>query len=388
MIKKLFLVPYANFIRQKTELSRMPLKVTNSGKLWASVVMKQARNKGVYSKLIEASCDYARNQGACMLSATFAKDNTIPLNHCQKSGFQMVGECLESTGPSYYLTRPLFHSRPDCHSRPASGGRNPVWKDVKQANRSVYNAATVKQYERNPSIFEASRQEAIKNIITFISAKTPSPGQGKLLDIGCGTGNLVKIAHNHFQTVIGMDTAVNLLKQVKQANPNMNPAPASRSWVNLITADADYPPFKNHTFDCVSLYGTLHHLFNPAQTLAGISSLLKPGGYLYTDHDPNYFFNRFYHLYYRLRHRNRPGFGSEQTEIAEFHNTQTGGINAESLKQKLLQSGFQDVQIHYRHTTNPSLPMLERLGLLFLKASARLMPLKSFYTHFYIIGKR
>jgi ubiquinone/menaquinone biosynthesis C-methylase UbiE len=175
-----------------------------------------------------------------------------------------------------------------------------------------------------------------------------------------------------------MDPDVNLLKQVKQANPNMN----------LITADADYPPFKNNTFDCVSLYGALHHLFNPVKTIGGISSLLKPGGYLYTDHDPNYFFGRFYHLYYRLRHHNQTGFDTENEETAEFHNTQTGGINPESLKQKLLTRGFQDVQVHYRHTTNPSLPMLERLCLLLLKTSARLIPLKSFHNHFYIIGKR
>lgn len=376
MIKKLFLVPYANFIRQKTELSQMPFKVNNSGKLWASVVIKQARNKGIYSKLIEASCDYARKQGAYILSATFAKDNIIPLNHCQKAGFQIIGECMESTGPSYYLIKQLSKTITE------SSGLDKYRNTIKQANRSVYNAKTVKQYERNPSIFEASRQEAIKNIINFISAKTsgglPAGRHGKFLDIGCGTGNLVKIGNNYFQTVIGMDMAVNLLKQVKQANPE----------ISLITADADYPPFKKNTFDCISLYGALHHLFNPSKTIAGISSLLKPGGYLYTDHDPNYFFGRFYRFYYRLRHRNRPGFGSKEEETAEFHNTRTGGINPKTLKEKLLNSGFQDVSVHYRHTTNPSLPMLERLCLLLLKASSRLVPLKSFYTHFYLIGRR
>jgi len=258
-------------------------------------------------------------------------------------------------------------------------------QNIKTANRAVYNAKTVAQYEENPSIFEPARQAGIKNIITFISAKisagTPSHQNpwcgGKFLDIGCGTGNVLKIARHHFGLAIGVDIAEKFLRQVKKLHPELD----------LIAADSNRLPFKNNAFNCISLYGALHHLFDPARTLGRISPLLKPNGYLYTDHDPNYFFNRFYHLYYRLKHRS-PGFGSRQEELAEFHNTQTGGINPESLKKRLLNSGFQDIQVHYRHTTNPSLPRLERLGLALLKASARLAPLKSFYTHFYIIGKR
>lgn len=256
---------------------------------------------------------------------------------------------------------------------------------IKTVNREVYNAKTVAQYEENPSIFEPARQAGIKNIITFISAKisagTPSHQNpwcgGKFLDIGCGTGNVLKIARHHFGLAIGVDIAEKFLRQVKKLHPELD----------LIAADSNRLPFKNNAFNCISLYGALHHLFDPARTLGRISPLLKPNGYLYTDHDPNYFFNRFYHLYYRLKHRS-PGFGSRQEELAEFHNTQTGGINPESLKKRLLNSGFQDIQVHYRHTTNPSLPMLERLGLALLKASSRLIPLKSFHTHFYIIGKR
>jgi len=84
------------------------------------------------------------------------------------------------------------------------------------------------------------------------------------------------------------------------------------------------------------------------------------------------------------------GILSKIEKIAGFFLLLLGGliILPESLKAKFLHSGFQDVQVNYRHTTNPSLPILERLGLLMLKASSHLMPLKSFYTHFYIIGRR
>jgi len=354
----------------------------------AFIAMKESRNKGLGVKLINAACDDAHQQNNNAISVTVAKDNLPALNLYQKAGFNICGECLESTGPSHYLTKTLKDYRQDCHPELGSGSigilkqvQNDSFGEhkissyaIKHANRAVYNAKTVAQYEQNPSIFEPARQARIKNIINFISAKT----SGKtFLDIGCGTGNVLRIARQHFGLALGVDIAEKFLKEVKKLHPELD----------LIAADSNRLPFKDKAFDCISLYGTLHHLFNPAQTLAGISSLLKPAGYLYTDHDPNYFFSRFYHLYYRLKHR-QPGFGSKQEELAEFHNTQTGGINPESLKQKLLNSGFQDVQVNYRHTTNPSLPLLARLCLLLLKASARLTPLKSFYTHFYIIGRR
>ncbi|MBI5778134.1 MAG: GNAT family N-acetyltransferase [Planctomycetes bacterium] len=384
MLKKLFMVPYANFTGRRIS-SPVALESDNPAKIWVFIVMKESRNQGLGLKLIEAACAYAGRQNN-NISATFFKDNIPALNLYKKAGFAIRGECLESTGPSYYLSRRLANTP----------SNNPTLKrSIKTANRAVYNAKSVEQYEQNPSIFEAGRQETVKNIIARIAKQTSGgtpPHQnnlpdyavqtdwcgGKFLDIGCGTGNLVKKGSGYFPTAIGMDMAVNLLKHVKKANPE----------INLVVADADYPPFKNNTFDCVTLYAALHHLFNPVKTMGGVSPLVKPGGYLYTDHDPNYFFGRFYRFYYRLRYRGQPGFDTENEETAEFHNTKTGGINPESLKAKLLNNGFRDVQINYRHTSNPSLPLLARLGLLMLKASARIVPLKSFYTHFYIIGRR
>jgi len=248
-------------------------------------------------------------------------------------------------------------------------------EEVKRANQLVYNRKLVQEYEQNPSIFEANRQQEIKNILRKISEKTLG---GNFLDIGSGTGNLIRLGQHYFQVIVGMDLATKLVRQSKQLSPDLN----------LIVADADYPPFKNNTFNCVALYGTLHHLFDPAQTLRKSYYLLKPNGYLYTDHDPNYFFSRFYHLYYRIRYYNQAGFGSSEEEIAEFHHTQTNGINPELLKRELVKIGFQDVKICYRHTSNSHLSWLSRFFLVILQIFSYLIPLKSFYTHFYLIARK
>ncbi|MEW6027159.1 MAG: GNAT family N-acetyltransferase, partial [Planctomycetota bacterium] len=361
---------------QRTAFSRSEVpQERRTGKIWAFIIMKEARRQGLGLKLIDAACDYAIRYDADAICVTVARDNLPALSIYQKTGFRIAGECLESTGQSYYLIRPVrkFIGE-DGDVRLSDKLITGLSNGVKQANRAVYNVKTVEQYEANPSIFEPERQAEIKNIITFISAKT---GKGIFLDVGCGTGNVLKIARSHFGLTIGVDIAEKLLKEVRKLHPELD----------LIAADSSRLPFKNSVFDCVSLYGTLHHLFDPSETLGRITALLKAYGYLYTDHDPNWFFGRFYHLYYRLRHRS-PGFGSKQEEMAEFHNTRTGGINPELLKKGLLTAGFRDVRVRYRHTTNPTLPVLERLGLLLLKTLSRLMPLKCLYTHFYLICRR
>lgn len=248
-------------------------------------------------------------------------------------------------------------------------------QEVKRTNQLVYNRKTVQEYEQNPSIFEAGRQEEIRNVLKEISTATKG---GRFLDIGSGTGNVIKLAREYFRVAIGMDIAPELLKQTKKLNPELN----------LLVADADYPPFKDNTFECVSFYGTLHHLFEPAETLEKSYYLLKPDGYLYTDHDPNYFFSRFYHLYYSIRYYKHTGFGSDEEEIAEFHHTQTKGLNPELLRQELLKAGFQNVEIHYRQTSNPNLSWLAQFFLVILRIFSYVIPLRSFYTHFYLIARK
>lgn len=247
-------------------------------------------------------------------------------------------------------------------------------KAVRQANQKVYNRKTVEAYESNPSIFEHSRQQAIRNILS----KLLTPGSQLFLDIGCGTGNILRIARDYFRVVIGVDIATELLKKTKQCYPDLT----------FIAADAARLPFLSSTFDVVSLYGTLHHFYDTKPILRAIYSLLKPNGFLYTDHDPNYFFQRFYQFYYRHRWRHQPGFGSIEEEIAEYAHTQQAGINPEQLSRELLKIGFREVKIYYRHTSNPNLSLIEKIGLSFLKILSSIIPWKSFYTHFYLIAQK
>ncbi len=248
-------------------------------------------------------------------------------------------------------------------------------EEVKRANLEVYNQKTWEGYQENRSIFHPKRQRAIQSILQELKQKS---GGDCFLDVGCGTGNLLELAQGLFRRSVGLDLAYRLLQRVRGERPRLV----------FVAGDAEKLPFRERSFDVISLYAVLHHILDSTFTMQEVLRCLKPGGFLYTDHDPNYFFNRFYHLYYRVRYRSRPGFGSELEEVAEYHNTKRGGINPEILGDKLRGIGFQDVCIHYRHTDNDDLFPLARYSLRLMEWLARIFPFRSLYTHFWITAQK
>lgn len=246
---------------------------------------------------------------------------------------------------------------------------------VKRANLEVYNRKVLEGYQENRSIFNPHRQQAIQAILRGLRERV---GGGNYLDIGCGTGNLLNLARAFFEKPVGLDLARRLLAQVRRRSPNLV----------LAAGESERLPFQGNSFNVISLYAVLHHILDPSLTFQEAFRCLKTGGFLYTDHDPNYFFNRFYHIFYKLRHRSRPGFGSELEEIAEYHNTKRGGLNPDQLAGTLGEIGFRKVEVHYRLTDNEDLPFPALLSLRMMRWLSRLIPSRSLFTHFWIVAQK
>ncbi|MBI2899408.1 MAG: methyltransferase domain-containing protein [Planctomycetes bacterium] len=247
-----------------------------------------------------------------------------------------------------------------------------VARKVVEANRRVFDAKDFDRYETNPSIFEASRQAEIERVLA-----TAAPSRERMLDVGCGTGNVLRLARPVFRECWGVDLSPKLLGELDRRYPGFL----------LSAAQADLLPFRDGRFDLVTMYGVLHHLVDHLPVFQACRRVLRPGGVLYADHDPNYFFGRFYHLYYRLRHLDRPGFGTEDAEMSEWHHTRTGGLNPFVLRDLLLRAGFRDVEVRFRITTNPALPFPFRIVRAMMRAIAKVVPLKSLYTHFWMLAR-
>ncbi|WP_257993192.1 class I SAM-dependent methyltransferase [Cupriavidus pauculus] len=103
------------------------------------------------------------------------------------------------------------------------------------------------------------------------------PLDGKVLvDVGCGPGNVLATLGGTPQVAIGVDVAEGSLQRA-----------AVVGYVPL-QADAHDMPLATGIADIVAINGSLHHCDDMAAVLAEAARLVKPGGVLITDHDPQF----------------------------------------------------------------------------------------------------
>lgn len=244
-------------------------------------------------------------------------------------------------------------------------------RTVRDANQRVFEAKDFDEYDANPSIFERSRQREIETVLDG------APGRERMLDVGCGTGNVLRLARRRFGLCVGVDLSSRLLAELRR-----------REGFGLAVSEAAFLPFRPESFDLVSMYALVHHMIDPEPAFRAAFRVLRPGGILYLDHDPNYFFGRFHHVYYRVRHADRPGFGTWDAEVSEWHHTRTGGLDPGDIKAKLGRAGFREIDVRFRITTNPDLPLAFRAVRAVMRAVARVYPFKSLHTHFRVLARR
>ncbi len=253
--------------------------------------------------------------------------------------------------------------------------RLPTEEEVREANRILYNAQEIAVYEENDSLFNERQTVRLRNLIEEIREECAGES---FLDVGCGTGNLLRIAQQVFPKAIGVDQAERLLSQVKNRDGSSL----------LAAAQAHRLPFPSESFDAVGMYAMLHHIVDPLPVLREAHRVLRPGGVLYTDHDPNHYLGRFYRLWYRLRYRAKHGFGSEIADLAEYHNVFTSGLNPQQLATALGEVGFCQVRLQYRHSTSDKTRSARWVILCMLKGMSAIAPLKSFYSHFLLRARK
>ncbi|MBI4707553.1 MAG: methyltransferase domain-containing protein [Candidatus Omnitrophica bacterium] len=101
------------------------------------------------------------------------------------------------------------------------------------------------------------------------------PLEAKIIECGCGTGQLTNFLSLRGRSVIGTDICVNSLKLGQKFKEKAGIDGAHFLQMNLF-----YPAFKENTFDLVISKGVLHHTADPKAGFRAISRLVKPGGYI------------------------------------------------------------------------------------------------------------
>jgi len=95
-----------------------------------------------------------------------------------------------------------------------------------------------------------------------------------VVDIGCGPGNLYASLGGTPRVLIGVDISLGALEMARQIG------------YTPLLADAHHLPFIDGFADIVVANATIHHCDNMAQVLAEAARIVRPGGLLVTDLDP------------------------------------------------------------------------------------------------------
>lgn len=92
----------------------------------------------------------------------------------------------------------------------------------------------------------------------------------RLLDVGCGNGNMLKLMNPNFVEINGCDVSINALTQAKQNN--------------MIAVCTDFNeghlPYKGDSFDCILVLEVLEHVIDPLRQLKELKRILTSNGQL------------------------------------------------------------------------------------------------------------
>lgn len=137
--------------------------------------------------------------------------------------------------------------------------------------RRFYERAPFPGYRPRDSL-QALRSRAERSeFVRLLDAAIPS--DARILEVGCGTGQMSLYLASAERTVIGADIA--------RASLRLGAAAARRfgvTGVQFVETDLHRPGLRAGAFDVVYSSGVLHHTRAPRQAFEALLPLLRPGG--------------------------------------------------------------------------------------------------------------
>lgn len=94
---------------------------------------------------------------------------------------------------------------------------------------------------------------------------------GKILDVGCGNGNLFTCLPDGKYELHGVDFSENMIEEAKRN---------CKTTAAFSVADAENLPFDDNTFDIIVCNASFHHYTHPNTVLKEMNRVLRPGGKL------------------------------------------------------------------------------------------------------------
>jgi carbamoyltransferase len=179
------------------------------------------------------------------------------------------------------------------------------------------------------------------------------PFDARVVEIGCGTGQLTNFLAIAHRSVLGTDMCGNSLALAHEFATTHGIDRAAFAQMNLFR-----PGLRDSFFDFVISNGVLHHTNDPRRAFARISRLAKPGGYVLVG---------LYHAYSRQLHYARRALFRLTGVTSRILDPHFGRVAAEGKRE----AWFQDQYCHPHescHTLDEVFGWLEENNLEFVNA--------------------
>ena len=134
-----------------------------------------------------------------------------------------------------------------------------------------HHHAVRRQYSALASSYDRTWERYVRDSTTLALAEFPAAPALRVLDIGCGTGVLLRRAldADGSRTVVGVDITLEMLRQAALRLPTTAP---------LVCASGDSIPLRCSSVDLVVSTSALHYMLDPIKMLKEARRLLVPGG--------------------------------------------------------------------------------------------------------------
>jgi cyclopropane fatty-acyl-phospholipid synthase-like methyltransferase len=194
---------------------------------------------------------------------------------------------------------------------------------------------------------ESQGERLSRRLSAAFAVAAVQPGM-RVLDVGCGRGEILRHCARLGADAFGVDYAVVAVDMASKAVAGESQSPGK---TGVAQSDAKRLPFPSAHFDRVLMFDVVEHLFpwELDQSLAEIRRVLKPGGAFIVHTAPNVWYDRYAYPLVRLVRR-LMGQGAQYPQNPRALNVSANvdvHVNEQSqwsLGQVLRHAGFQRVR--------------------------------------------